>query len=227
MSHGCRWFCAVFSHRQNRTHNFRKSISENLVKLIAHLLGSRFNFVIWNFKLIQIQKVPIQPLSIWRCPRITMLTFIIGNNGLRFSIYQKNLTRLQTGFLYDMLRSQVQYTGFRRQDQTIIIGNIIPGRPQSITIQRRSDKVAIRKQNGRRPIPGFHHSCIVMIEIGFFLIHIRVVLPWFRNRHHHSQRQIHAIHIKELQCIVQHGRIRASVLYNRENLLNILFQCRA
>ena len=61
-----------------------------------------------------------------------------------------------------------------------------------------------------------------MIEISFLLWHIALMSPRLRNHRHDRQRQRHAVHVKKLQRIVQHGRIRSVAVDDRKDLIHIV-----
>ena len=62
-----------------------------------------------------------------------------------------------------------------------------------------------------------------MIEILFVLGNGIIVAPWFGNHDHQCQRQIHAAHIHEFKCVVDHGRIRSVIIDHRIYSVNIRF----
>ena len=62
------------------------------------------------------------------------------------------------------------------------------------------------------------------MEIFLVLRNGVVVRPWFRDRHHHCQRQIHAVHHHKFQCIVQHGGIGSASFHHRKNLGKLPFK---
>ena len=66
-----------------------------------------------------------------------------------------------------------------------------------------------------------------MIEILLVLVHEAVVLPWLRDGHHHRERQIDAVHVEELEGVVEHRGIRSTALDDREDLLHVLLEQRA
>ncbi len=125
-----------------------------------------------------------------------------------------------------MLRRNVQNAHLRGQNQTVVIGDVIAGGTQAVPIQRCTQHVAVREQNGGRTVPGLHHGRIVMIEILLVLLHEAVVLPGLGHDHHHGKGQRHSVHVKEFQRIVQHGGIGARLGDDREDLVDVLLHDR-
>ena len=48
--------------------------------------------------------------------------------------------------------------------------------------------------------------------------------PWSRDRHHDGQREFHTAHHHKFQGIVQHGRIGAFLIDDREHLVHIVLK---
>ena len=53
----------------------------------------------------------------------------------------------------------------------------------------RANPDAVGKGDRRRTVPRFHHARMEMVERALAVAHLRVVLPCFRNHHHHGVRQ--------------------------------------
>ena len=126
-----------------------------------------------------------------------------------------------------MFRCDIKNAYFRGKDQTVVIRDVVAGRAKTVPVQRRAKHFSVGEKDCCGSVPGFHHRCIVVIEVLLVLAHEGVVLPWLRDDHHHGQRQRHAVHIEEFQCIVEHGGIRSASIHDRENLIDIVLHDRA
>ena len=66
-----------------------------------------------------------------------------------------------------------------------------------------------------------------MVEILLLLLHVRIVLPGLRDHHHDCQRERDSVHHEELQRVVEHCRVRARLMDDREDLVYIVLDRRA
>ena len=111
--------------------------------------------------------------------------------------------------LQSLRRINIQNAYFRRQDQLIIISDIVSGRTQTVSVQNRSHHITIcetewKPDRPRAPSwlrntdrnPFSSETCVRLFAHGSGI------------SDHHCQRQIHTAHYQELQRIIQHGGVR-------------------
>ena len=219
---------AVQCHRHHHVIQRFISIAKRTLQPEQFLAAVAERALVRHFQFAEAEQVVIQPLAVGLTLCIVIFQALIVDQLALDGIYQQHLARMETLFLYDLFcRDIVQCADLRGQDQTSVIGHIVPGRTQTVSVQDSAHDITIGEDDGCRTVPGFHHSCIVLIERTLFPAHSRDVLPRFRNGHHYCQRQIHAGHGHEFQCVVQTGRVRATHIQHGENILHAVIQCLA
>ena len=166
------------------------------------------------------------PFIIWQFSSNALFDFFIGNDTLFFSIDEKHFAWFQTTFSANIFSVFVNYTYFRRHDNTVISCYIVTSRTQAITVKNATDNSTISKAHSSRTIPWFHHKAIELIEIMFFLAHEIVTFPRFRNHHHNRMRQGTTCHVQEFQCVIEHSGVRTTVINYWEYFFNIWEQWR-
>ena len=112
---------------------------------------------------------------------------------------------MQTFFHEDPGRIDIQHSYFRREDQVIIVRDIVSRRTKAVAVKHRSHYISVREQDRSRAVPRLHHGRIILIEILLILGHAAVVHPRLRNTDHHCKRKIHTAHYHELKRVVKHG----------------------
>ena len=105
----------------------------------------------------------------------------------------------------DLGRINVQHSYFRREDQVIIIRNIVSRRAKTVAVKHCSHHITVREQDRSRTVPRLHHSRIILVEILLVLGHAPVVYPWLRDTDHHCKRKIHAAHYHKFKGVVEHS----------------------
>ena len=109
-----------------------------------------------------------------------------------------------------------QGAGLRAQDQPPVIRQRAPQGAQPVPVQGRADRIPVGIQNGRRPVPGFHHRGIVAVQIppwGF----VPGFLPGFRKQNHACQRQRKAVHDQKFKRVIQHLAVAALRIDHRQH----------
>ena len=159
--------------------------------------------LVGDFQFPQFEQIVIQPLAVGLALCIMVLDGFIVDKLALYGIHQKHFSRMQTLFLDDALyRNVIQCADLRGQDQVAVIGYIVTGRTQTVSVQHSTHHIAIGKDNGGRAVPRLHHSCVILIERTLFPTHGGNVLPRLRNGHHHCQRQIHSGHGHKFQRVI-------------------------
>ena len=218
---------AVFRHWKDRILDVLIGIAEYLIEAVSHLLAVYRDLLVRNRNVLESQQVAVQPLTVRLPVSIVLLAVVIGDDFLLLRVDQKNSSGRQAGFLHHVFRRNIQNSHLRGEDQPVVIGDVIPGRTQSVPVKGRTEHISVGKQNCRRAVPRLHHGRIVMVEILLILVHETIVVPRLRNGHHHGKRKIHAVHVEEFQRVVQHRRIGTRRADHRINLVDVLLHDRA
>ena len=102
----------------------------------------------------------------------------------------------------------IQHARLGGEYEPVIVGFHAAQRAQAVSVEHGQHAVAVEAQQRRRAVPRLHERGIIAVHRlprRFF----RAPLPGLGHQHHAGQRQRHAVHGKELQRVVQHGRIGA------------------
>ena len=175
-----------------------------------------------NGKLPQVDQMRIQPLAVGLPDGVRLLQFAVIHQTSLAQVRKQHPPRLEPGFLYDLLRRDIQYAYLGGQNQLLIIREIPPAGPQAVPVQYRAHAVTIGEHNGGRAVPGLHHGGIVVVEVPLLPVHPLIVGPWLGNTHHNSLGQFHAVHHEELQGIVQHSAVTAPLVHHGQDLVHIV-----
>ena len=227
VAHRCGLLDAVLGHREDHGLHVLVAVAEDLIETVTHLLRVRRDLPVRDLQILDVEEVPVEPLTVRLTCRIGLLALLVRDDALRLRVDEQHTARLESGLLHDMLRVDVEDADLGGQDQSVVVGDVVSGRTEAVTVEGRADHITIGEENRRRSIPRFHHGCVIVIEILLVLVHEAVVLPRLRDGHHHRERQIDAVHVEELEGVVEHRGIRSTALHDREDLLHVLLEQRA
>ena len=221
-AHGGDGFRAVLSHRKNGRIDVLIGVTKDLVEPVTLLLGGLLHLLVRNGQFVERFEVHVEPFSIGVAMCVPFFALIVRDDAPFPGIDQEHFAGLQPGLLHDMAVVRRQDPDFRGQDEQVIIGHIVPGRPQTVAVEAGADLVAVREQDRGGTVPGLHHRGVVVVHVLLLAAHGVVGLPGFRDADHHGEGQVHAVHDEELESVVQHGGIGPGGVDHRQDLLVVL-----
>ena len=163
-------------------------------------------------------EVHVQPFPVRVAMCVPFFALIIGDDASFSGVDEEHLAGLQAGLRHDVAVVRREHADFRRQDQEVIIGHVIAGRPQTIPVETGADLVAVREQDRGGTVPRLHHRGVIVVHVLLLPAHGVVRLPGLRDTDHHGERQFHPVHDKEFEGVVEHGGVRAGGVDDRKDL---------
>ena len=206
-THGCDSFAAVLCHRQNALLHFIVGVAKSLLHPLALFVGVFRYTIVRDMDALQFGQIVVQPFSIRLSGSIFFLDLLVVDHSALYGIDQEHLTGAKSFFYFDLRGINGKHTYLRGQDQRIVIRDHVTGRTQTVSVQHGPHDISVGEQDGCGTVPGLHHGSVILIEISLGLGHCFVVRPGLGDSDHDCQRQLHATHYQELQCVVQHRRI--------------------
>lgn len=89
------------------------------------------------------EQIPVQPLAIGLAGGIAGFELIIPYDAALPGVHQEDLTRLQTGFFYNLVWRQLQHPHLGGENELAVAGNVVAGGPQAVAVQDRPHHVAV------------------------------------------------------------------------------------
>ena len=225
-THGGDALAAVLRHIQNGIAVFLIVVPEGFLKPSSLVRCKLRHPLVGDLQIFELHQVAVQPLAVGLSGSVSFLQRLVVHDLAFYRIHQKHFSGMQALFHENLRGIDIQHAHLRGQDQGIVCGDVITGRPKTVAVQNGSHHISVAEQNGGRAVPGLHHGGVILVEIPFLLRHGSVIVPGLRNRNHHGQRQVHAAHHQEFQCVVQHGRVGTGGVHHRKHLVQVLFQIR-
>ncbi|OIQ78883.1 hypothetical protein GALL_394070 [mine drainage metagenome] len=168
----------------------------------------------------------VDPLPVRASRRELVLDLLVVDDAPGFHIDQEHLARLQPPLLDDLALGNRQHAGLRRHDHEVVVGHDVARRTQAVAVQRGADLAPVGERDCRRAVPRLHHRRVVLVERAAALVHQRVLLPRFRDHHHHRVRQRIAGHHQQLEAVVEARGVALPGVNQRPQLLQVLAEHR-
>ena len=180
------------------------------------------NTFVGNRKVLYTAQVGIQPLPVWVAGRVVVLKLIVINEPSLPCVHQQHFAGAQAVLFHHLCLVNVYGAHLGGQYHVTVLCYVVPGGTKPVSVQHSPHHVAVREKDGSRTVPRLHHGGVISVEILYFAVHILVIFPGRGNGDHDSQRQIHTAHNHKFQGIVQHGGIRAFLVYDGQHLVHVV-----
>ena len=111
-THGCDSLSAVLRHCKDRSLYILIGITKRFLETGAFLFRILRNIFVRDRKILQLNQIAVQPLSVRFLVRVFLFQFLIVNNSSRNRVNKKHLTRMQAFLHKDLGRINVQHSYF-------------------------------------------------------------------------------------------------------------------
>ena len=174
-----------------------------------------------RLQFLELYTVCRQPLAVrvLVCKLVLNLTVVVYLSFLR--VDEQNLARLQASLLGDLRRVEVHHADLRRHDHGVVLGDGVPCRAQTVTVEHAAGIASVGEQQCCRSVPRLHQYGVVLVE-GLQVLGDRVlVVEAFRYHDGHGLWQRQSAHDEELEDIVEACRVGHTRLYDRRYLTDV------
>ena len=219
-AHRAERLLSVLRHRADDESQILERVTERLLPL-QHLAVRDFRAFRRLGQILQQDMMFIQPLLVRLRAGVFLLEFFVGNDAAFDRVHEEHATRLQTALVQHTLRRDGQHARFRRHDDHVVLRHVIPRRTQTVTIQTRADAETIGERDRRRAIPRLHQAGMKFVKRLALRVHALVILPRFRDHHHHRVRQFATRQHEQLNAVVEHRGVAAVGVDDGQQLLDV------
>ena len=163
-----------------------------------------------------------QPLGVRMLSGNFGFDLIVVNDPALFGVDQENPAGLQPTLRQDTLWGDIEYANFRRHNHQVVLGHVVARWAQAIAVQHGTDLDSVSKADGGGSVPGFHQAAVELVERLLLRAHTFVIGPRLWDHHHHGMREGTAAKDKKLETVVEHRRVAALGIDNRQHLRQVL-----
>jgi hypothetical protein len=150
------------------------------------------------------------------------LELVVLDDAPFLEVDQEELPGGQAPLALDVLRGDGHDPGLRGQHH-VALGVLDPAsRAQSVAVEHRPSQPAVGEDDSRGPIPGLHQAGVKVVEAFDVRIEVRARPVGLGHHHHHGVRDGATSQHKELQHVVEYGRVRSTLSDDGHDLFQIL-----
>ena len=220
-AHRARRLHAVLGHRHQQHALVFKSVTKGLL-LLEYVRVRRQRNLRRVLDLREIDHLLVDPLAIRLFAGDAIFDLVVRDDPPGDHVHEEHAARLEAALDRDPLRRDRQHAGLRAHDHEVILRHVVARGAQAVAVERRADHRAIGENDRRRAVPRLHQAGVVFVERLLFVAHRLVSRPRLRDHHHHRVRQRAAAHDEQLKHIVEHRRVRAVRVHDRQDFRQIV-----
>ena len=217
-------FRSLIRHRQDHVPQVFPGIMEGAAEPPPLLLPDRFFRFLRVRQVLQPHQV-LHPLAVGLFRGETGLQLLAFRQLARVQVRFQHVARLQLPPAQDMRVFLIQHPRLGGDDQPPVVGQRAPEWAQAVAVQGSADLLPVGVQDGRGPVPGFHHRGVIPVQVPPPVSGL-LLLPGFRQQDHACQRQRETVHRQEFQRVVQHLAVAARRVHHRQGARHFVAQDR-
>ncbi len=177
-------------------------------------------------KRLECDETAVEPFAIRLPRRHRLLDLFVLHDSAERGVDEKHSARLQAPLVRDVLRRDVEHARLRRHHHQPVLGHRVARRTQAVAIEHRADPDSVGERDRRGAVPRLHHARMKIVERALAVAHLPIVLPRFRNHHHHGVRDRTAGANQQLETVVEGRGVAAVGLDDRQQLLDVVAEQR-
>ena len=170
----------------------------------------------------QIEALAREPLAVGALPGPLGLDLVVGHHAPGLEVDQEQPAGPEPSLLHHPLGRDRHHPDLRGHDAAAVVGDVVPARPQPVTVQDRADAGAVGEGDGGRAVPRLHQAGVVLVEGALVGRHVAPLLPRLGDHHHDRLRQRAAVHEQEFERVVEVAGVGAVRLDHRKELPEVV-----
>ena len=202
--HGTNRLFGRGDHRQNNNFQFLLGITKGLLMTKQlHRLHRRTRLSLIEAKRIHAQQVVLQPLTVRFPPGDLFFDFVVLQELAASRVYCDHLTWTESPFFHDLRVRDLQDAHLRGHDDDTTPRDLVPSRPQPVTVENGAHSDPVGEGHRCRTIPRFADAGEILVGATQLRVHVRHSLIGLRDEHHHGVKDTPTREREQLQGIIE------------------------
>ena len=170
----------------------------------------------------QLDAVGVHPVAVGALAGDPGLDLAVGDHAVLLEVDEEHPARLEAAAAQDALGRELDDAGLGGEHDEAVPG-LGPARgAQAVAVEGAADEAPVGEGHRGRPVPGLHEGRVVLVEGAPVLADLVARPPGLGDQHHHRVRQRAAAEHEQLERVVEHRRVRAVLLDDRQQLLQVV-----
>ena len=187
------------------------ALQDLLVAALDALVGGRG-------QVVEVDQAVVEPLAVGVLAGDLALEFLVGDDPPLAGVDQEHAARLQAALVEHLLGRHLEDAHLGPHDDAVVAGDVVARRAQAVAVEGGADDGAVGEGDRGGAVPGLHQAGVELVEGLLVVRHLPVPLPRLGDHHHQRVGQGAAGEVEELEAVVEHGRVGAVLLDDRQQL---------
>ena len=175
----------------------------------------------------EVHEMLVEPLAVGTGVADLVLEFFVGDDPALRRVHEKHLAGLDAAFFDDLFSGNRQHAGLGSDDDKTVLGDVVTRGAQAVAVEDAADLDAVSERDRSGAVPRLHQAGVILVKRAAIVGHGLMVGPRLGDHHHHGVRERASGEDEELERIVEHRRIGAVRVDDRQDFLDIVAEGRA
>ncbi len=176
---------------------------------------------LWVGDVLQPHLVLVQPVAVGVRGCQVVLDLLVADDAPCAGVDEEHLARFEAALVGHLLWRHLEHAHLGGHHEQVVGGDVVAGRTQAVPVEHGADHDAVGEAHRRRAVPGLHQVGVVLVVRPLLVLHVLVTRPGFGDHHRHDVRQRPPGQEQELEAVVEHRRIAAIRMHDRQDLLDV------
>ena len=173
-------------------------------------------------QVVEVHQMFVEPRAVGTLGGDLLLDLGVVDDPALLGIHEKHAAGLEAALEEHVLGRYVEHAGLGGHDDETILGDIITRGAETVAVKHGADLPAVGERDGGRAIPRLQQTGMILVKGPTVVVHALVVGPRLRDHHHHRMRQRTAGEDEQLKGVIEHRRVAAVGIDDREHFLHVL-----
>ena len=135
------------------------------------------------------------------------LDLVVANDAAFASVDQEHAAGLEAALFNDRVLGEIDDADLGCHDDEAVLGDPVAARAESVAVEDGAHHGPVGEGDGRRTVPRFHASRVVLVERLSLGVHLVVVLPRLGDHHQHRLGERVAAEAQQLKRLIEAGGV--------------------
>jgi len=173
-------------------------------------------------QVLEVEMMLGEPIGVRALVGELPLDLLVLDDATLDGVDEEEAAGLEAALTDDVGGGNVEHARLRGHDDEAVLGHAEARRAQAVAVEDGADLPAVGEGDGGRAVPRLHQAGVELVEGAAGRVHLGITRPRFRDHHHDRVRQRAAGEDEELERVVEHRRVAAVRVHDREDLADIL-----
>ena len=166
-------------------------------------------------------RLGVDPSGVGLLVRERVLDLVVEQHAALRGIDEQHLAGAEAAGNQDGGGVDVEHADFARQDEPVVVGDVIARGAQAVPVDGRAGHAAVGERDRSRAVPAFGEHRLVGVPRAALVGERMGVVPRLGQQHGDRAGQAAAVHREELEHVVEHRRVGALAVQDGQHAFQL------